>query len=167
MEIRDLIPWGRQRQTVSPAPEASDNPLVNLQRDMNRVFQDFWSRFDRPFGASNGFLALGPRTDVSDADDKVEVSMELPGLDQKDIEVNLTEDVLTIRGEKKHETEENKQGYYLSERSYGAFHRMIPLPPGVDSNKAEARFKNGVLTVIVPKTEEAKAKIKRIEVKSA
>ena len=92
--------------------------------------------------------------------------MELPGLDDDDVEVNLSDGVLTIRGEKKHETEENGRGYYMAERSWGAFHRMIPLPPGVDTDRTEARFKRGVLTVTLPKTEEARANMKRIDVKA-
>ncbi|RME61612.1 MAG: Hsp20/alpha crystallin family protein [Alphaproteobacteria bacterium] len=168
MQIKDLIPWGRDRRSAVRRGEESDNPLSTLQRDINRVFDDFWSRFDRPFGAANGWLGASmPRTDISETDEEVEIAVDLPGLDEKDIEVNLTDDVLTIHGEKKAEKEEKKKGYYLSERSYGAFHRMIPLPPGVDTGKAEASFKRGVLRVSLPKTSEARAKVKRIEVKSA
>lgn len=166
MEIRDLIPWGRDRRPV-PATKGEADPFVSLRRDVNRVFEDFWSRFDRPFSGGDGFLAsVGPRTDVAETDDAVEISMELPGLEDKDVEVNLSGDVLTIRGEKKRESEKNERGYYMAERSWGAFHRMIPLPPGVDAEKAEARFRNGVLTVVLPKTEEARARVKRIEVKA-
>lgn len=167
MEIRDLIPWGRERRTVPATTKADDDPFLALRRDMNRVFEDFWSRFDRPFGSDGALAAAGPRTDVSETDEAVQIAMELPGLEDKDIEVNLTDDVLTVRGEKKRESEHNGRGYYVSERTWGSFHRMIPLPPGVDTGKAEARFKNGVLTVTLPKTEEAKARMKRIEVKAA
>ncbi len=167
MQIRDLIPWGRERQPAPRSETGEEAPLASLQRDLNRAFEDFWSRLDRPFGAPNGVLAVGhPRTDISETDDEVEISVELPGLDDKDIEVNLTDDFLTVRGERKAEREEKKRGYYLSERSYGAVHRMIPLPPGVDTDKADARFKKGVLTVSLPKTPEAKAKVKRIAVKA-
>ena len=166
MQIRDLIPWGRHKGDVQSKGALAGLPFGSLQQDVNRVFDDFWNRFDRPFLGPNGFLAAGPRTDISETDGEVEVSVELPGLNEKDIEVNLTDDTLTIRGEKKVEKEEKKRNYYRSERSYGAFHRTIPLPPGVDSDKAEAKFKNGVLSITVPKTAEAKAKVKRIEVKS-
>ena len=91
--------------------------------------------------------------------------MELPGIDEKDIDVSVSEDVITVRGEKKDEREEEKKGYYLSERSYGSFHRTIPIPPGVDADKAEARFRKGVLTITLPKTDDAKSKTRRIEVK--
>lgn len=168
MQISDLIPWGRDRNEVARQQGDGDNPLLNLQRDINRVFDDFWSRFDRPVGASNGLLSVtGPRTDVTETDEAVDVSVELPGMDEKDIDVSLSDDVLTIRGEKKAEREEKKKGYYLAERSYGSFYRSIPLPPGVDSEKAEARFKKGVLTVTLPKTPEAQAKVRKIEVKAS
>lgn len=168
MQISDLIPWSRDRKEVARQQGDSENPLLNLQRDINRVFDDFWSRFDRSTGASNGLLSVtGPRTDVTETDEAVEVSVELPGMDEKDIDVSLSDDVLTIRGEKKAEREEKKKGYYLAERSYGSFYRSIPLPPGVDSEKAEAQFKKGVLTVSLPKTPEAQAKVRKIEVKAS
>lgn len=168
MQISDLIPWGRDRNDVARQQGDSDNPLLNLQRDINRVFDDFWSRFDRSAGVSNGLLSVtGPRTDVTETDEAVDVSVELPGMDEKDIDVSLSDDVLTIRGEKKAEREEKKKGYYLAERSYGSFYRSIPLPPGVDSEKAEAQFKKGVLTVTLPKTPEAQAKVRKIEVKAS
>ena len=168
MQISDLIPWGRERKGIVRHQAEGDNPLLSLQRDINRVFDDFWSRFERTSGFSNGFLAAGgPSTDVSETDEAVEVAIELPGMDEKDIDVSLSDGVLTIRGEKKAEKEERKKGYYLSERSYGSFYRSIPLPPGVDGTKAEARFKKGVLTVTVPKTPEAQEKVRKIEVKAA
>lgn len=168
MQISDLIPWGRDRNEVARQQGDGDSPLLNLQRDINRVFDDFWSRFDRSAGVSNGLLSVtGPRTDVTETDEAVDVSVELPGMDEKDIDVSLSDDVLTIRGEKKAEREEKKKGYYLAERSYGSFYRSIPLPPGVDSEKAEARFKKGVLTVTLPKTPEAQAKVRKIEVKAS
>lgn len=168
MQISDLIPWGRDRNEVARQQGDGDSPLLNLQRDINRVFDDFWSRFDRSAGVSNGLLSVtGPRTDVTETDEAVDVSVELPGMDEKDIDVSLSDDVLTIRGEKKAEREEEKKGYYLAERSYGSFYRSIPLPPGVDSEKAEAQFKKGVLTVTLPKTPEAQAKVRKIEVKAS
>lgn len=168
MQIKDLIPWGRDKDEVSRRSDDKENPLMSLQQDINRVFDNFWHRFDRPFGGSNGLLSVGtPSTDISDSDDEIEVSVELPGMDEKDIEVSLTRDVLTIRGEKKAEKEEKKKGYYLSERSYGSFYRSVPLPPGVDTDKAKAEFKKGLLTVTLPKTAEAQAQVKRIEVKAS
>lgn len=165
MQIRDLIPWGRERQGLAAGAEREGEPLSLLQRDINRVFEDFWTRLDRPF-ATNGALAAYPKTDVAESEDEVEVKVDLPGLESKDVDVSVTDDALTIRGEISSGTEEKKKGYYLSERSYGAFHRVIALPPGVDTEKVDATFKNGVLTVKLPKSEEAKARLKRVEVKA-
>lgn len=168
MQIRDLIPWGRNREAARVEGANEDNPVTHLQRDINRVFEDFWSRFERPFAGTNGALTgFGPTTDVTESDEAIEVAIELPGLSEKEVEVSLTEDVLTIRGEKKHESEDKRKGVYISERSWGSFYRMVPLPPGVDTDKARADFKRGVLTVTLPKTPEAQSKIKRIEVKAA
>lgn len=165
MQISDLIPWGRDRKTLAPQGGDTDAPLQSLQQEINRAFDTFWNRFDRSFAP--GFLASGaPRTDVSESDDAVEVSIELPGMDEKDIDVSLSNDVLTIRGEKKEEKEEKRKGYYLSERTFGVIQRSIPLPPGVDAEKVEATFRKGVLTVTLPKTAEARENVRRIAVKA-
>ena len=180
MQIKDLIPWARENK----APEKGGaHPILQLQEEMNRVFESFWNRMDRSlpgFATSEqGTSALGgglfglpsggtlPRSDVVETEEGIEVTLELPGLEQKDVEVTLTDDMLTVKGEKKVEKQDSKKGYYLSERSYGAFHRSIPMPPGVDTEKAEAVFRNGVLTVKLPQSEEARAKSRRIDVKSA
>ena len=102
-----------------------------------------------------------------ETDGGIEVTVELPGMEQKDVEVSLAGDALTIKGEKKVERKEEKKGYYVSERSYGSVFRTIPLPPGLDADKVDASFRNGVLTVKIPHSPEAKARMKRIEVKSA
>ena len=163
MQIKDLIPWARKDH--APDSKADDqNPIASLQRDMNRVFESFWTRavdLDWPWGSGEA------NSDVVETKDHVEVSIELPGMDMSDIEVVVTDDMLTVKGEKKVERQEEKKGYYLSERSYGAIYRTIPLPPGVDGEKAEASFKNGVLTIKLPQTPEAQAKVKRIEVQAA
>ena len=162
MQIKDLIPWARKNGAPEAKTEES-NPIAALQRDMNRLFENFWSRMgdlDWPWGGGEA------KSDVVETKDAVEVSIELPGMDMKDVEVTVTDDMLTVKGEKKIERQEEKKGYYLSERSYGAIYRTIPLPPGVDGEKAEASFKNGVLTIRLPQTPEAQAKVKRIEVKA-
>jgi HSP20 family protein len=160
MQIKDLIPWARKDH--APEPKSDNNPIATLQRDMNRMFENFWNRagdLDWPWGGGEA------KSDVVETGDHVEVSIELPGMEMKDIEVSVTDDMLTVKGEKKIEKQETKKGYYLSERSYGAIYRTIPLPPGVDGEKADASFRNGVLTIKLPQTPEAQAKVKRIEVK--
>ncbi|MBY6139447.1 Hsp20/alpha crystallin family protein [Leisingera daeponensis] len=168
MQISDLIPWGRDKEKT-PASETGrpSNPLAVLQRDINNVFEDFWHKVESGWnGRSSAIGMFGPSTDVSEADDSIEVTVELPGMSEKDIDISMSGDAITIRGEKKVEHEEKRRGVYMSERSYGAFYRTIPLPPGVDTDKAEATFKNGVLTVALPKTADAQAKVKRIPVKA-
>ncbi len=162
MQIKDLIPWARK--DGAPESKSSEgNPIATLQRDMNHVFESFWNRvghFEWPFGSGEA------KSDVVETDKTIEVSIELPGIEMKDIEVTVNDDMLTVKGEKKIERQEEKKGYYLSERSYGAIYRTIPLPPGVDGEKAQASFKNGVLTIKLPQTPETQAKVKRIEVKN-
>lgn len=168
MQFRDIIPFARRYENTPALEPANDSPVAQLQRDMNRVFDEFWNRFGVTLPAQTGAAGFGvPRLDISESDDKVEVVADLPGLTEKDVELGVTDDTLTIRGEKKDERTEEKKGYYLSERSYGAFHRAVPLPPGVDADKAEARFANGVLTVTLPKADDARSRVRRIEVKAA
>jgi HSP20 family protein len=166
MHIKDLIPWARQDATAQPKGQ-SEHPLSELQRQMNQVFESFWGKADRPFaGFDWSFGEPMPRSDVVETADGIEVTIELPGMEQKDVEVSLSGDTLTVRGEKKIEKQEEKKGYYVSERSYGSVYRTIPLPSGIESDKADASFRNGVLTVKIPHSPEAKAKVKRIEVKA-
>jgi HSP20 family protein len=164
MQIRDLVPWGNKQDDIAKREE--DNPVFSLQRDVNRIFEDFWRRFDQPFAALGRRDAGGPRADITETDNALEVSVELPGIDHKDVDVSLTDTALIIKGEKKSERDENSKGYHLSERSYGSFYRTIPLPSGVDTDKVNAEFKNGVLTVRLSKTQEALSQVKKIEVKA-
>lgn len=162
MQIRDLIPWARKEGTL--AREGEESPVLALQRDLNRVFDNYWRRFDQAVAGFSG--AVAPRVDVCETDNELEVTAELPGMEEKDIDVSVTADALIIKGEKKSEREETRKGYYVSERTYGSFFRSVPLPPGVETDKANAQFKNGVLSVTLPKTAEAKSKVKKVEVKS-
>ena len=172
MHIKYLIPWARQSETARPKalqPNApGEHPLAELQRQMNQVFESFWGKMDRPLaGFDWPFGEQTPRSDVVETADGVEVTVELPGMEQNDVEVSLTGDTLTIKGEKKVERQDEKKGYYVSERAYGSVYRTIPLPSGVDTEKADASFKNGVLTVKIPHSPEARAKVKRIDVQAA
>lgn len=166
MEFRDLIPFGRERRAVPVRRGTARHPLDAFQREMNRVFEDFFQAPAQGQG-SWPFEAGTPRVDVSEREREYEVTAELPGLEQKDVELTLADNVLTIRGEKKAEREEKDKNYYLSERSFGSFRRAIPLPAEVDEDKVDASFKNGVLRVRLPKSAEAQARTRRIEVKAA
>jgi HSP20 family protein len=166
MQIKDLIPWAQKDQGAEPK-SAENSPIASLQRDMNQVFENFRNRVGQGFSSIEWPWGENEaKSDVVETDKAIEVSIELPGMEMKDIEVTVSDDMLTVKGEKKVERQEEKRGYYLSERSYGMISRSIPLPPGVDGGKAEASFKDGVLTVKLPQTPEAQAKVKRIEIKS-
>jgi HSP20 family protein len=144
-------------------------PFASFQREMNRLFDNFfgglslspWAPLER--GMAQTFT---PRVDVSETDKEIRVSVELPGMEEKNIDVSLTKDTLTIKGEKKEETEDKGKDYYRMERSYGSFTRSIPLPVEVDTDKVEATFKKGVLDITLPKTAKAIEKTKKIAVKS-
>ena len=165
MSIRDLIPWrhgeeAEGRRTLS-------QPFAELHREMDRAFEDFFKGFGMtPFGERAGEGRLVPRVDVSETDEEVQVTVDLPGLEEKDIEVTLSNGVLSIKGEKKAEKEEKKKEYHRIERSYGMYQRSISLPSEVDEGKVDAKFAKGVLTVTLPKSEKAKARTKKIEVRS-
>jgi len=133
--------------------------------EMRRMMEDFWMAPFEEFGRwGDGFT---PKVDVKEEDKDIIVSAELPGMDQKDIDVTVTNDSIRISGEKKQEEEQEEKGYYRHETSYGSFERVIDLPAEVDENKAEAEFSKGVLTIKLPKSEEAQAKHKKIKIKSA
>jgi HSP20 family protein len=163
MAIRDLIPWSRgQDLTVRRGGEF--NPFVTLHREMNRLFDDVFRGFDlTPFGSDRFFhRGVGwPTIEVTETDKEVKVTAELAGLDEKDVSVELANGMLTITGEKKSETEDKDR--IFSERYYGRFERRIPVEE-VDEDKVSATFKQGVLTVTMPKSPQAKSNVKHIAI---
>ena len=169
MSIKDLVPRiGRAKEQV-PARRADVDPFRGFQREMNRLFDDFLNDVPLALRPGERGLAAGgfnPRVDVSETDKEVRVSAEMPGMDEKDITVEMDDAAITIRGEKKEEKEEKGKNWYTREQSYGAFHRIVPLPTSVDGEKANAKFKNGVLTITVPKREEEQAKRKAIKIET-
>lgn len=130
------------------------------------MFDDFFRGAPMRFTGAEAFGGAMPRVDVSETDSEYEVKAELPGMEESDINLQLANNVLTIRGEKKAEREEKEKNYYLSERSFGSFQRAIPLPSEVQEDQVKASFKSGVLTVRLPKTEQTKSQARRIEIKS-
>jgi HSP20 family protein len=136
--------------------------VSRLRREMDRLWDDFFGpgrKALRPLEAE-----WAPAVDVSETVDKVEIKAEVPGMEAKDIEISLSGDLLTIKGEKKSEREEKKENYHLVERSYGSFSRSLKLPAAVAADKIEASYKQGVLSITCPKKEEAKPKA--IEIKA-
>lgn len=158
---RRLIPFGFG--TSSP-DRPGTSLLAQLQREMNRVFEDAFSGFGAP--AIGGTIA-SPRLDISESDNELRIRAELPGVSENDIQVELADDVLTIRGEKKSESEstDDQESYHMIERSFGSFARSIRLPFAVNPDQVQASFKNGVLTITIPKSA-AQQKAHRIQVQA-
>ena len=164
MNMRDLIPWGRERASAPSYQTSETSPFLTLHREMNRLFDDVFSRFDSAIPAPFGRMATWPSLEVSVTDNEVRITAELPGMEEKDVELAVKDDVLILRGEKKAQTED--AGRHFSERYYGVFERQIPLPFEVDEGRATATFENGVLTVTLPKSPRAEDKVKRIAIGS-
>ena len=144
-------------------------PFKSLHQEIDRVFDSFTEALPwagRKAGG-NGLGRLSPQIDLSETEKTVEVSIELPGVDEKDIDVTVTDDVLTIKGEKKDETEDKGKDYHVIERSYGAFQRILALPCEVDADKVDAKFDKGVLKISLPKLPEAISKSHKIKITSA
>ena len=168
MTLKDLTNWWGGKREPVPAPADLETAVESLHRDMNQAFANFWRSFEAgPFSAGFGMEGLTPRMDVADTGNAVEVSVELPGLEEKDVEVTIANGLLTVKAEKKAEREDRRAGYHLQERSYGQVRRTVSLPANVDGDRAEAAFHNGVLKVKVPKTGELTGDVKRIAVKRA
>lgn len=167
MELKNLVPslWGSKNV---PVKREQEHPFSVLQRDLNRMFDDFFKGFETLSigGAEERLRGFSPSVDMKENEKELTIKAELPGIDEKDIEVSLADDVLTLQGEKKEEKEQKGKDYYHVERSFGSFRRVLPLPIGADTQKAEASFKKGVLTITIPKSEEAKSKVKRIAIQS-
>src|SRR3954465_12401063 len=160
MALRDLITWGRDQSSVPSRRGEEVSPFLTLHREMNRLFDDVFNNF----GALSllGRMPAWPSVEVVQSDKDIRVSAELPGLDEKDVEGLVDDDVLTIRGEKRAETEDKERRF--TERYYGRFERVIPLPFAVEEDKAEASFNNGVLTVTLPRSAKAEDRAKRIAI---
>jgi HSP20 family protein len=167
---------GNKLKAGPPVARREPWPLHRLRSEIDRLFDDFgmgpWlspfrrAMFDvEPFWSGDVSWAKVPAVDIAETAKGYEITAELPGIDEKNVEVKYADGMLTIKGEKKDEREEKKENYYLSERSYGSFQRSFRVPDGIDADKVEASFKNGVLTVTMPKTPEAQKKEKRIEIK--
>jgi HSP20 family protein len=170
-------------KTEKKPPEAGSAietwwPIDGLRREIDRLFNDFdrdlfGLPFRRrmfavePFWRRKLSFAAVPAVDMTETDKAYEITAELPGMDEKSIEVKLVNGDLTIKGEKQEEKEEKKKDYCLHERHFGSFERSFELPEGVDAEKIEATFRKGVLTVTLPKKPEAQKPAKKIEVKAA
>jgi HSP20 family protein len=154
MNVKDLVPWSKNRNLEKSRFAESSSPFLALHREMNRMFDDFLR--DMPGRGTTAW----PNIEISETHDEIKVIAELAGLEQRDVDVTLDEGVLTLKGQKSLE----KNGTLYSERWEGAFERTIPVGQDVDSEKVKASFKNGVLTVRLSKKPEAQRQAKRIAV---
>ncbi|MDY7035383.1 MAG: Hsp20 family protein [Thermodesulfobacteriota bacterium] len=181
-KVRDLIPKRRKKGQLPVSvdrssefrPDTAEYPFLELRRAMDRLYDDFfrsyrWPLTGRqfPWGLKRDFSGTEwPPVDMNETDEELKITAELPGVDKDNIDILLTDDRITISGEKKEQEERKGRGYYTLERSYGSFQRSFYLPCKVESNKAEASFGDGVLTLKLPKSTTALDKGKKIHVRA-
>ena len=174
--VETKVPVTTEERSATTMPSATPwRPFESLRREVDRLFEDFTLNplrlglrrpaFDlEPFWQADSWVAAPPINFV-ERDNAFELTAELPGLDEKNIEVKLANGVLTIKGEKEEEKVEKKEDFHLRERRFGSFARSLRVPDAVAADKIEAHFKKGVLKVTLPKTPEAQKQVKKIEVK--
>ena len=163
MPNQDLTPWRRGGGGLTPFGR---DPFANFRREMDRLFDDFFAPAEaRSFGAA-ATAALQPSIDVEETEQAYVVTAELPGIAEKDIELSLSDNALTLSGEKRSERDEENGGRRYTERSFGRFSRTIPFPAEVDADKVQAKCRDGVLTVTLPKNAKARDKSRRIEIRA-
>jgi len=168
--FRPLSIFNRNAEALPTRTESySGDPYFRLQHEMNRLFDDAFAGFGLPAAFRGGAdEARLPRLDLHEAAHAIEIEAELPGVEEKDIDVQISDTLLTIRGEKKFERKDEKGGdYRVVERSFGEFSRSVTLPFAVDPDAVEASFKNGVLKLTLPKPPEAQTRTRRIAISKA
>lgn len=188
MSIKKWIPWNwfkkEEEDASKPVPvqrtkagdqvPALSGSLARFHQEIDRLFEDAFRGFDlSPFGLnrpmwpriSDGMIK--PTLDLGATDKEYTIAVEVPGVDEKDVKVEIANDTLTIRGEKRQEKKEKDKDFYRMERSYGSFQRVLSLPEDADQDAVSATFKNGVLTVTMPRKEAPQAHVRQIEVQSA
>lgn len=174
-DAKSKLPQESKAKTSAPATEMQTwHPFESLHREIDRLFQEFDHGFFRsPFRRSAMDLEplwrreSSPAVDIAETEKAYEITADLPGMDEKNIEVKVANGNLTIKGEKREEKEEKKKDYYLSERRFGSFERQFRIPQDVDGDKINAEFKKGVLKITLPKTEEARKAEKKIAIKAS
>lgn len=187
MDIKKLAPWNwfkkeeeestagipvRRSGGQSASPEdRSLHPVLQLRREMDRLFENTFrgvgmSPFNTDFFTpltSSGLLK--PQVDIAATDNEYTITVEVPGVSEKDVTIEIADNNMIIRGEKKQEKEEKDKNYYRIERSYGSFQRLLSMPEDADQDSIKAKFKNGVLTIKMPRKDVPKSGVKRVEIK--
>lgn len=182
--VKDLVPGGKKRKRsqlpvrveryMEPRSYLWEHPLVEFRKASDRLFEDFFRGFrwplswgESPWGLARETLGTAwPQVDMEETDEAIRITAELPGVDKDNIDISVTDDRLTIRGEKKQEEEKRGKGYYRVERTYGSFQRSFDLPCEVEADRVDATFKNGVLTITLPKSPAALEAFKKIPVRT-
>jgi HSP20 family protein len=180
MSLKEMVPWrwgGLRRWEDDERPlEPFLREMNTLHKEMDRLFDEFWKGSGRSFMPTPPWqmssepwsaMPVTPRIDATEDDKAYQIRAELPGMDREDVDITLADGMLTIRGEKKREDEEKGKEYYRKERTFGSFRRTLPVPSEVDESQIVASFRKGVLTIELPKSEEARRKITHIDVKAA
>jgi HSP20 family protein len=161
MTLKDLMQLSKKDV---PVRREERNPFALFRKEMDALFDNFFSGFDlQRFESSLG--GFNPKVDVVENDKEIKVTAELPGIDEKEIDLSLSRGALTIRGEKQKEKEGRGKDYYRMERSFGAFSRVIPLPAEVDDENVQASFRKGVLSITLPKTVQELRETKKVPIK--
>ena len=168
MDFKSLIPW-REKSQTSASREDFFDPMVTFRREVDRMFDDFFSGFGgrTPWPMTKRWQGVTPVVDVAETEKDVVITVELPGVSEKEVEVTLAGDLLTIKGEKKAEQEQKNSDATYMERRFGSFSRSLRLPFEVKDEKVDAKYDKGVLTIRVPKPVEIRNAVRRIEVKAA
>jgi len=185
MDLKKLAPWNwfKKEDEMDHAvpvkhserggyfPERPYDPTLSIHRDIDRLFDHFWRGFGSPvMGRADFFPSFGetgilkPKVDLSATEQEYLLTVEIPGVSEKDVAVDVSGNTMTIKGEKKQEKEEKDKNYYRIERSYGSFQRVLSLPEDVDQESIKANFKNGVLSITMPRKVLPKGEVKQIQV---
>ncbi|NLX18704.1 MAG: Hsp20/alpha crystallin family protein [Desulfobulbus sp.] len=187
MEFKKLAPWNwfKKEEEIEHAvpvkhaaksgyfPERYYDPTLSIHRDIDRLFDQFFHGFGVPAfgrhrewpGIDSGMLK--PKIDLAASDDEYLLTVEIPGVDEKDVSIDITGNTMTVRGEKRQEKEEKEKDYYRIERSYGSFQRVLSLPEDVDQDAIKAGFKNGILSVTMPRKAVQKGEVKQVTINTA
>jgi len=163
MTVKEMMPILRRRG--EGRPDSSDRSWPSLQRDINRLFEGFFTRLPLAPFSDDGFGRVSPGMDVRETEGDYFVEMEMPGMSEKDIAISFSDGLLTLKGEKKWESEPKTGRYHCSERVFGRIERSIPLAEEIDPVKTEAKFRNGLLSIRLPKRTPQKADSKKIPIK--
>ncbi len=161
--LDNLIPWSKRNMIK----KSGTHPLIGLRSEINQLFENFFGEeWPMLHDLEMNELMISPKFDVTENEKSIEITAELAGVNEKDLDVSVDGNLLTIKGEKKEEVKEDKKEYHLSERRYGAFLRSLPLPDGLETDKINASFKNGVLKIVLPKNPKVVSTAKKIHIAS-